>query len=89
MIDWKALHKRFFNLSEKSGISNVSSYYLDVWFGNDDRVYVSLGGYDIPSWNRHVNVGNFKTEKEAYEATIKKIEEAEKEVNEIDWINYG
>ena len=81
-MDWGKLHKRFLALADITGIYKSSSYTMTVMFGQEGGVIVELGGYDIGDWPRHTYVGGFRTEQEAYDATEKKIEEAERIVKQ-------
>lgn len=81
-MNWSELHKRFFALADKTGISKMSSYGLEVIFDTYGQVSVHLGTYDIGSWPRHTYIGPFKTEEEAMLATSNKIAQAELAVSE-------
>jgi hypothetical protein len=76
-MNWTKLHNRLKALAEKTGISKISSYALDVCFDAYGEITVHLGTYDIGDWNRHTYLGPFKTEEEAMLATSNKIDQAE------------
>lgn len=82
MSDFQTLHKRFLDLGEKTGRSKLSSYSLTIYYHPDEDITIELGGYDIPDWNRHETSPIFKTEVDALIWLEKKIEEAEKLVEE-------
>ena len=80
-MSWSQLQKRFHDLVLKAGgPGKSSSGIITVQFDFDGRVSVSLGAYDIGSWNRHTEVGIFDTEEDALLATSKKLDDAELEV---------
>jgi hypothetical protein len=81
MTKWSILHYQFTKLSEKTGRDKSSSYGMHINFSHDGEVSVELGCYDIADWPRHLTLGPFKTEEEAYDATKKKVDEAAIVVN--------
>lgn len=79
-IDWQALHNRFKALADTTGRDKSSSYCMSISFSVEDGITVYLGCYDVGSWPRNVELGPFKDEAEAFEATSKKVDEAYEEV---------
>lgn len=80
-MTWAQLQKRFHDIViQAEGPGKSSSGIITVQFDFEGRVSVSLGAYDIGSWNRHTDVGIFDTEEEALLATSKKLDDAETEV---------
>jgi len=78
---WAQLQQRFHDLVIKAGgPGKSSSGIITVQFDFEGRVSVSLGAYDIGSWNRHTEVGVFDTEEDALLATSKKLDDAAEEV---------
>jgi len=78
---WSLLQQRFHDLVlQAGGPGKSSSGIITVQFDFDGRVSVSLGAYDIGSWNRHTEVGTFDTEEAGLQATSKKLDDAEAEV---------
>lgn len=47
------LIKEFQDLSEKTGVSKSSSFYVSIHYPKDYSPYIEVGGYDIGSWSRH------------------------------------
>lgn len=77
-----SLHKEFVKLRNKTGASKMSSYSMTVYFSPEETISIELGGYDIADWNRHENIGTFKSEEDAINALYYKILEAQKTVAE-------
>ena len=80
------LAERFNKLHDKIGRSKSSSgttvltwtRFQDGWTSEEPRRFsIELGGYDIGDWNRHTELGQFKTIEEAADAMEKKVLEAE------------
>lgn len=84
MYSYQDLHKRFLKLRDVTGANKISSYSMTVYFSPEETISIELGGYDIADWNRHESLGTFNTEEEALSALEKKIEEAEKIVEEYE-----
>ena len=81
-FDWGGLSNRFLNITiSAGGPSTSSSGILEVHY-KKNTFGVILGTIDIPNWKRETLVGNFKTEEEAFVATLDRINQAEKAVNE-------
>lgn len=84
MADWQKLQHRFLEIVKKAdGPMKSSCGSIDVYFGSPyafdyTGVGVTLGGYCIGDWGRQEKLGPFKTEDEAYEATVEKVNEAER-----------
>jgi hypothetical protein len=80
-MKWIDLSKRFRKLSEKTGMGKSSSYDLSVNFcGVDGLIDVHMFTYDIDDWDRHTHLAGFKSDEDAKEATLRKIEQAEEAV---------
>jgi hypothetical protein len=79
---YESLHKRFLALRDKTGANKISSYSMTIYYSPEEDISIELGGYDICDWNRHENIGNFKTEEQALQALKNKIIEAEKIIEE-------
>lgn len=77
-----SLHKEFVKLRDKTGASKMSSYSMTVYFSPNETISIELGGYDIADWNRHENIGTFKSEEDAIHVLYYKILEAQKIVSE-------
>ena len=77
MTEWSTLYERFRKLSDATGREKSSSYVMNLVFSPDEGILVELGCYDISDWPRGLQLGPFKTEKEAFEATSAKVAEAE------------
>lgn len=77
-MEWAELSKRYRKLADITGMDKTSSYDLSVTFcGVDGLIDVHMFTYDIGNWNRHTYMSGFKTDKEAKDAVLKKIKEAE------------
>ena len=74
---WAQLAARFRKLGDKTGMEKLSSYTVGISIGGDGSIYVEVGGYDIPGWPRHKEIGTFNSEGEALVAFEKAVVEAE------------
>jgi hypothetical protein len=77
MTKWQELYTRFRKISEITGRDKSSSFVMNVIFTPDNGVGIELGTYDIGGWPRHLFLGPFDTEEEAFIATEQKIKEAD------------
>lgn len=69
-MDWKYFQKVFEQISRlDEGLSKSTSGYLSVSYQPYDKIEISLGAYEIPTWSRHHHVGTFSNNKEAIKAT--------------------
>ena len=70
--------QRFQKLRDYVGASKISSFSVELYFDPDgEGVGVVLGGYDIPSWNRHESIRT--TVKDLLKDLKLKIDEAYKD----------
>lgn len=76
MTKWSVIYERFKKLAEKTGREKSSSYVMNLIFNADGEVSVELGCYDIAEWPRNLMLGPFNSEREAFDAAEKKIDEA-------------
>lgn len=60
------------------GPSKGKSGLLRVEFDIDGRTFVELGTYDIGAWPSWTELGPFNSESEALKATLEKLDEARK-----------
>jgi len=78
---------RFQKISEKTGRSKMSSFYVELYFSSrfseDDKATISVGGYDIGGWPRHRTVDS--TGKTLIDDLRKIVEEAEQETANDGW----
>lgn len=89
-MKWQNLQQELIEYIRNTvGLSKMSSGSITVDFRQSGLVSVEIGGYDIGDWPRHTIIGPFKSEDEAYEATVAKVAEAkvllDEEHNEKDW----
>ena len=83
-INWTELYTKFSNLAKITSTTKSSSYDLQITFNLYNGIYIELGCYDIGDWPRHLLLGPFKTEEEAFIAAKNKILEA-KAIVEADY----
>lgn len=80
-LSWRSIYDRFVALMPKTGREKESSYMMSVYFYPDTGDIIScLGTYDIPNWGRYTNIGPFKLEEEAMQATLSEVIKAEASV---------
>lgn len=76
MTRWGELVKRWHALAEITSTNKSSSYYFELHWCYFSGLYVKMGAYEIGGWPRHLELGCFDSEDQAFEAASKKVDEA-------------